>query len=116
MPGSGLFIRVGDLKDAGFPPVRSDDLQADGQTCFGESAGNRNRGHSPNIDRASVSQQQEFPRAQKIGILFQFGNRRRCDRRRGRHQYIYIGKNRHDVASRAFQFASRFKQGLKKIG
>ena len=70
MPDGRLLIRVGDLQDPGFSAVWSDDLQADGQSGFGEPAWQGNRRQSPDVDGARVTQQEQFSRPEKIGILF----------------------------------------------
>ena len=70
-------------------------------------------GNPQTLIGTSISQQQQFPRTQEIGILFQFRNRRRRNRRSRRDQHIHIRKNRCDVAARLFQFAAAFEQDLR---
>ena len=66
--------------------------------------GNRDCRQSPDINWAGISQQKEFAGAQKVGILFQFRDRRRRNRGCRRYQQIHLSENCRDVVACAYQF------------
>ena len=69
VPRGGLLVRMGKPQHTRLAPVRTDDLQPDGESGLGEAAGNRDGRQSPYVYRASIAQQQNFTRAQEVGVL-----------------------------------------------
>ena len=51
----GLLEGIGDGEHVSFAEGFADDLQADGQTAFGEAAGDRDRWQPGEVDRDSVN-------------------------------------------------------------
>jgi hypothetical protein len=66
-----LLARVREFEEKIFAVRCGGDLQADGQVPGGQSAWNRNRRDSPDIEWPRVSEQDELARAEKVGVFFQ---------------------------------------------
>jgi len=68
----------------------TDDLQANGKALGSEAARNGNRGQTPDIKRPRIAQHEMFAGTEGIGIIFEFGNSGRGNRRGWSDEKVYV--------------------------